>query len=272
MLSTLLIISACGGNAASESNRIPPGSIDADDVQGELFVRPADDASSDTAETELADASLDELSTEPNPDADGLAENSERGALSDPSSADDRTGREDEQIPLETSSIENSSTRLSPAPSKDASTAEESSEQKSPPRGNAVPTRAPKGSGPIEVSFRTLSDFKYEMGENSDSLPDKIRALEGRKITIEGFMLPIHLNDKGRVTDFALMPNLLLCCYGIPPELNEWIEVIAVPGKSFDPIADLPIRVTGTFSAKERVIDEVTVGLYRLKAESATSQ
>ena len=138
-----------------------------------------------------------------------------------------------------------------------------------------TPPQAPSmKSGALVVSFGVLSNFEYSWASEDESegdalakLPESVRRLNGRTIEIEGFMMPMNVSGAGLVTNFILVPSQLLCCYGVPPEINEWIEV-TVSGKGVPAYTDVPIRIRGRFFIGENIIDDVMVGLYRMTADS----
>jgi len=87
-----------------------------------------------------------------------------------------------------------------------------------------------------DLTFDKLASYKYEVHERVegmqpvDQFPVSIKALDGRKIAIRGFMLP-YRNDGESVTEFILLRNQGLCCFGTVPRMNEWIHVKMAPGK-----------------------------------------
>ncbi len=42
--------------------------------------------------------------------------------------------------------------------------------------------------------------------------------------SLKGFMLPMKVNGS-LTTDFLLLKNQGLCCYGLPPKITEWVNV-----------------------------------------------
>ena len=79
-------------------------------------------------------------------------------------------------------------------------------------------------------------------------LSDRIKALDGRRVSMGGFLMPIYEFDD--IHEFALVPNHQSCCFGIPAGLNGQIYV-KISGKRGLPNTNEPLRVTGTFRAKE---------------------
>jgi hypothetical protein len=121
------------------------------------------------------------------------------------------------------------------------------------------------------VSFGTLSSFAYgdPVAPASVSLrgrpkvPDAILALNGRKVAIDGFMLPIDYDDGG-VTRFLLNASFDMCQFGAPSAVNERVDVTMTDGRR-TVFTHRPIRVYGQFEVGERQEGGRLVSLYRMK-------
>lgn len=75
--------------------------------------------------------------------------------------------------------------------------------------------------------------------------PDRIRALDGEKVALTGYMIPLRW-DENRVPHFMLVRDLLQCCFGGAPEPDEWLDVV-MEGKGTIYWAYVPVVVRGTF-------------------------
>ncbi|MEM9381120.1 MAG: DUF3299 domain-containing protein [Planctomycetota bacterium] len=75
--------------------------------------------------------------------------------------------------------------------------------------------------------------------------PDRIRALDGEKVALTGYMIPLRW-DSNRVPHFMLVRDLLACCFGGAPEPDEWVDVHTVD-KGTTYWAFVPVVVRGTF-------------------------
>lgn len=125
------------------------------------------------------------------------------------------------------------------------------------------------------VQFDTLSEYPYRrwlpMGETDamppDQIPATVKALGGRPTCIAGFVQPLDLDDKGRVSHFMLMRSQSLCCYGAPLTLQDWIDVRLEGDQRIEPPLHVPVFVLGTLEVGEKMIKNYTESLYRLKAE-----
>lgn len=103
----------------------------------------------------------------------------------------------------------------------------------------------------------------------SGPIPANVRALDGKRVCIAGYMLPIRM-ENGLVKDFLLLRNQMMCCYGRQPEPNEWVVVKmsgpGVPGKM-----DTPLSLYGTLHVGEMFENHVFEGLYQLDGEKIST-
>ncbi len=89
------------------------------------------------------------------------------------------------------------------------------------------------------VTFDLLAGFDFSLtkemvdgtaaagamaGKARAQIPAKVQSLDGKDVAIQGFLLPVTMND-GLAVEFLLMRNQSMCCYGVPPKINEWITV-----------------------------------------------
>jgi hypothetical protein len=125
---------------------------------------------------------------------------------------------------------------------------------------------------PFDVTYQMLDDKKDARRASADTLrqiPDEVKALSDHKVSVKGFMLPTTL-EHGRATEFLILRNQSMCCYGIPPRITEWVNV-RTAGKGIKPIMDQPVTVCGTFHVGDVRENGELVGIYRLDAEKLTS-
>lgn len=125
------------------------------------------------------------------------------------------------------------------------------------------------------VSFDIVGGFPYKKlvvdpdnlrSPPLDQVPAEIKAMDGRRIEIRGFMAPFDLQD-GRVSRFFLMGDIIACCYGRPLQPNELIECAAPDGRTFEYHKHVPIMVRGTLRVKEEIENGYVVGLYKLEPD-----
>jgi hypothetical protein len=125
------------------------------------------------------------------------------------------------------------------------------------------------------VDFNKLSSFDYELPDPFDpapppiknEIPPAIKALNGKMVAIEGFMLPLDLNPQG-VTTFMLNASIDMCYFGAPVRMNEWVLVTMKGGKRA-PFTHLATTVKGRLSVGEEMRNGRVGSLYRLEADVA---
>ncbi|HEX4647060.1 MAG TPA: DUF3299 domain-containing protein, partial [Verrucomicrobiae bacterium] len=131
-----------------------------------------------------------------------------------------------------------------------------------------------------EIGFGTLAGFDFTLSKEiadvtspskqSDDpaeaqIPANVRQLNGKKVVIQGFLLPVKM-DEGLAVEFLLMRNQSMCCYGVPPKINEWITV-RMNGKGVQPKMDQPIAVAGTLRVGPARENGFLTGIYSIDGE-----
>jgi len=130
------------------------------------------------------------------------------------------------------------------------------------------------------ISFANLSSYPFSVtedmvsrtagaGTNSPTIlrqiPNVIQALSDKKIAVTGFMLPVRLKGKF-TTEFLLLQNRSTCCYGLTPQVNEWI-IARAEGKNAEPLMDVPVTALGTFHVGEQRENGELAGIYELDCD-----
>lgn len=103
----------------------------------------------------------------------------------------------------------------------------------------------------------------------SGTIPANVRALDGRRVCISGYMLPTKV-EAGRVKECLLLRNQMMCCFGRRPELNEWV-VVKMRGAGVPSKMDTPIVFYGVLHVGEKFEDHVFAGLYELDGEKIST-
>ena len=140
---------------------------------------------------------------------------------------------------------------------------------------NNLPTHD-NGSGYEMIPYSSLTEFPYEIDWETDGLnyefsafasrvPQEVRTLSGKKVAMEGFMVPTVVNEENMVKEFLLMPDQLSCCFGQAPEANGW--VVARSQAGVEVAMDRVIRILGTLTVEERWDEEFFVGLYHVECD-----
>jgi hypothetical protein len=141
-----------------------------------------------------------------------------------------------------------------------------------PVASSAFPAVTQNADGVSNVGFEHLASYAYPMPTDSnqpkpgstDGIPGKVRELDGKRVCIEGYMLPMKLND-GLVNEFLLIRSPMVCCYGAIPATNEWVVVKMKTGTS--PVMDVPIKLYGTLHVGAVYQDTSFAGLYAVDGE-----
>jgi hypothetical protein len=71
----------------------------------------------------------------------------------------------------------------------------------------------------VAPAFDPTIDPKATPPTGEEQIPAEVKSWSGRKVVVAGFMMPLKM-DNGLVTEFFLMKNTLMCCYGTAPNLN----------------------------------------------------
>ncbi len=117
--------------------------------------------------------------------------------------------------------------------------------------------------GYAKAGWDVLGGFRYVEGMK---LPTSVQALNGQKVGLAGYMMA--LGEFEDIHIFAVVESQWSCCFGMPPDIHQIVEV-TMPDT--DPGVELviePILVLGTLEVGEVVEDGWVVSVYRLKADS----
>ncbi len=127
------------------------------------------------------------------------------------------------------------------------------------------------GEAPL-VGFDKLASYEFTAPESEKlapaaeaQIPDRVREFNDKKVAVTGFMLPVKM-DGGLVTEFLLVKDPMMCCYGVMPKVNEWV-VVKMVGKGTPPLMDVPITFEGQLKVGQIYEGGYLTGLYLLKGE-----
>lgn len=150
-------------------------------------------------------------------------------------------------------------------------------------RGTSAPAAAPgpqpevMEGGFLRIGFDRLSGFKFDVYEvysetnagrpllrSDDTIPPDIQALDGRRVSVRGFVLPLRLK-RGKVIEFLLLRDQGTCCFGPQAQINHFMRVRHPAGAEFE--NGLAYRVGGTLRVGEVYVQGYLTGIYNLDAE-----
>ncbi len=149
------------------------------------------------------------------------------------------------------------------------------------PPATAIPTTEIDGRPALVLGFEVLAAFPYELpavpteapapsktatpAPRKNQIPADVQAFDGRRVTVTGYMIPLGLED-GRAKQFVLVRNLMSCCYGVPPNLNEFV-LVTMTNEGVRPVMDVPVTLVGKLKVGETYEDNYLVGIYQLDGE-----
>jgi Protein of unknown function (DUF3299) len=96
-------------------------------------------------------------------------------------------------------------------------------------------------------------------------IPPRIQALDGSRVMVTGYMLPLKLNGN-RVSEFLLVSSPMLCCYGTVPQMNNWV-IVRMSGAGVPILMDSPIQFFGRLHVGKVVEGGALAGIFLLDGE-----
>ena len=148
------------------------------------------------------------------------------------------------------------------------------------PGSNPKAAEVRTAGGYLQVGFDRLAGFQagvtfelvnsntpgfYYAPRLTNQIPSDIKALEGKEVALKGFMLPLKGHD-GRIQEFILLKNQSMCCFGKPPNVNEWVHV-RMSGKGVVALMDRVVTIYGKLHVGEYQENRQMLGLYQLDGD-----
>jgi hypothetical protein len=127
-----------------------------------------------------------------------------------------------------------------------------------------VPHPAPVPGQMLDMTIKELGNFEFDPTADTD-IPADVKALNGQKIRLRGFMIP--LNQAETITDFALVPSLVGCCFGQPPGVQHTITCKTLKGQAVAYTVD-EIYVEGTVKINVQRDQGYTFSIFDLDVTS----
>jgi hypothetical protein len=115
-------------------------------------------------------------------------------------------------------------------------------------------------SGAVEIAWELLYELDYKTGK----MPDKLRALDKKRIRIPGFIVPLS-DDISALKEFLLVPNAQACIHVPPPPPNLILYSILDKSVPMEKIKN-PSWVEGTLSI-ETMKSEYGDASYKLSVD-----
>lgn len=118
-----------------------------------------------------------------------------------------------------------------------------------------------------DVLYLTFDDVEFEMEKDEDfdrdMLTDDINEMEGKRISIRGFILPNGTRQSGN-RKFILVRDNKECCFGPGAALYDCVLVKLRKDHEVD-FTVRPVTVEGTLQLKELEIGGRTMAIYRMR-------
>ena len=96
-------------------------------------------------------------------------------------------------------------------------------------------------SGQIQNTIRAATDDRYQQALAST---DVIAAMDGQRVRIPGFIVPLEFDDEQTITQFFLVPYFGACIHMPPPPPNQIILVTYPEGFKLSALYD-PFWISG---------------------------
>ncbi|MGC4030522.1 MAG: DUF3299 domain-containing protein [Tepidisphaeraceae bacterium] len=116
----------------------------------------------------------------------------------------------------------------------------------------------------FKTTLHELGNFEYNEDDDK-TIPDDVHKLDGVKIQIDGVMLP--LDQAGRVTRFLLVNDMMSCCYGTAPKLQN-VAMVQLPKDKWMAATTDRIVIQGTLHVKVRREDGFVLSIFEIDPSS----
>ena len=96
-----------------------------------------------------------------------------------------------------------------------------------------------------DIDPEKIFDIKEIAKDTPKYFPDWLKALDGKRIKLRGFMIPAF--QESGLSHFTLARDTSACCFGPNPKVCYLIEVSMRDGQTTDYIVERPFDVVGVF-------------------------
>lgn len=104
----------------------------------------------------------------------------------------------------------------------------------------------------------------------ADQIPERVRALDGQRVRLRGFMMPTRLEGDG-VREFIIVTSPLVCCYGQTPEVYEFI-LVKMTGEPAPMRENMAAYFEGVLRVGDIYEQGYWSGLFALECERLTDE
>ena len=117
----------------------------------------------------------------------------------------------------------------------------------------------------VPPAYDPAADPKAPPASGEEQIPAGVKHWSGKKAIVTGYMLPVKM-DGALVTEFLLVKDPMMCCYGVVPNMNEWVVVKMVKG-GVKPLMDVPVSFYGELKVGAMFENGYMTGIYLLEGE-----
>ena len=127
-----------------------------------------------------------------------------------------------------------------------------------------TPHVRPAAGKSLELTLHELGNFEYNEDDDK-TIPDDVRKLDGASVKISGVMMP--MDQSGRVTRFLLVNDMMSCCYGQAPKLQN-VAMVELPKEKWLAATSDRIDVTGKLHVKVQREDGFVLSIFQIEPTS----
>lgn len=103
------------------------------------------------------------------------------------------------------------------------------------------------------VTFESLGGYPAPKMSDAGAeltIPEAVRQLDGKRIAIVGYLLPIELTGR-KVTRFLVTDGSFGCCFVEAPAVNRYVDARTTPDGGLPVVPATACRLIGVLSVKE---------------------
>ena len=115
-----------------------------------------------------------------------------------------------------------------------------------------------------------LGDVLLGTAEATTSMPQAtgqpvVQALDGQRVRLPGYIVPLDMTERGRVIEFLLVPFYGACIHVPPPPSNQIVHAVSELGVALQELWQ-PFWIEGPMQV-EAISSELAEAGYRIQAE-----